>query len=245
MSATRERTFSRVTVRTSTLTSRPSMGFGTLSQDQRKPFFSQFRLDAGHLLLLQLRRQPLRLSADQVEQAVLGRLLRPGALHLAARLRRVATTSFMTHRQPWPARLGPQAQLRVHAVGRIAFRPGRTFCKRHGGCGGRVAGGWQINSTTTIQSGLPFTPSYRDCGTDRDAGPCRPDVVGDVRVNGDQNNWFDTTPIGAPGSPFARPAVGHFGNIGRNTLPGPVTGELMPRCSSISGHGRNAIAVPR
>jgi hypothetical protein len=84
-----------------------------------------------------------------------------------------------------------------------------------------VIGGWQFNSNTTIQSGLPFTPSYRDCGSDRDTGPCRPDLVGDPNTGGDQNNYFNTTPIGSSGSAFGRPAIGTFGNIGRNTLRGP------------------------
>ncbi|HXG65568.1 MAG TPA: hypothetical protein VNO70_10700, partial [Blastocatellia bacterium] len=84
-----------------------------------------------------------------------------------------------------------------------------------------VIGGWQFNSNTTIQSGLPFTPSYRDCGADRDTGPFRPDLIGDPDTGGDQNRWFNVTPIGSPGSAFARPARGTFGNIGRNTLRGP------------------------
>jgi outer membrane receptor protein involved in Fe transport len=84
-----------------------------------------------------------------------------------------------------------------------------------------VLGGWQLNSSTTIQSGLPFTPSYRDCHLERDTGPCRPDLIGEVEITGGRENFFTTTPIGEPGSPYARPAEGTFGNIGRNTLTGP------------------------
>ena len=42
-----------------------------------------------------------------------------------------------------------------------------------------ILGGWQMNNVFTWQSGLPFTPSYRDCNADRDTGWCRPDLVGE------------------------------------------------------------------
>jgi hypothetical protein len=45
--------------------------------------------------------------------------------------------------------------------------------------------------------------------------------VGDVDIFGDQERYFDVTPIGESGSPYARPAIGTFGNIGRNELRGP------------------------
>ncbi|HYP07449.1 MAG TPA: hypothetical protein VER03_14545 [Bryobacteraceae bacterium] len=50
-------------------------------------------------------------------------------------------------------------------------------------------GGWQINGTHSWMSGQPFTPSYRDCNSDRDTGWRRPDIVGNpfamMRVNSD------------------------------------------------------------
>jgi hypothetical protein len=86
----------------------------------------------------------------------------------------------------------------------------------------RWAGGWQVNQTTIIQSGLPFNVTYRDAGQDRDTGPNRPDLVGDPMAGGGtEDHWFNTTPIGASGSAFARPAKGTFGNLPRNYLTGP------------------------
>jgi hypothetical protein len=82
-------------------------------------------------------------------------------------------------------------------------------------------GGWQFNTNTTIQSGLPFNVTYRDAGQDRDTGPNRPDLIGDPEGPKTRDQWFNSTPIGASGSAFGRPARGTFGNLERNALRGP------------------------
>jgi hypothetical protein len=82
-------------------------------------------------------------------------------------------------------------------------------------------GGWQFNASQTFQSGIPFDVSYAGAGGDRDVGPNRPNVSGDIKINGGQDQYFDTTPIGAPNSPYSRPAIGTFGNMKRNSLRGP------------------------
>ena len=82
-------------------------------------------------------------------------------------------------------------------------------------------GGWQVNTNTTIQSGLPFNVTYRDAGQDRDTGPNRPDLIGDPGGPETRDQWFNTTPIGSSGSAFGRPARGTFGNLPRNYLRGP------------------------
>ena len=38
-----------------------------------------------------------------------------------------------------------------------------------------VVGGWQVSNTTNWSSGLPWTPSFGECGNEQDAGVCRPD----------------------------------------------------------------------
>jgi hypothetical protein len=104
----------------------------------------------------------------------------------------------------------------------------------------RLLGGWQVNQSTTIQSGLPFNVTYRDAAADRDTGPNRPDLVGDAMAGGGtRDHWFNTTPIGVAGSAFARPAIGTFGNLPRNALIGPgywrTDASLFKRFSVASG----------
>jgi outer membrane receptor protein involved in Fe transport len=82
-------------------------------------------------------------------------------------------------------------------------------------------GGWSLNQTTILQSGLPFNVTYRNAASDRDAGPNRPDLVGDPDGPKTQDQWFNAAPIGDPNSAFARPAAGTFGNLPRNALRGP------------------------
>lgn len=85
-----------------------------------------------------------------------------------------------------------------------------------------LVAGWQLNAIATIQSGLPFEVAYRDAFLDRDVGPNRPDLIGDPYAGGGtRDRWFNATPIGSPGSAFARPEVGTFGNLPRNALTGP------------------------
>jgi hypothetical protein len=88
--------------------------------------------------------------------------------------------------------------------------------------GNPLLGGWQLNQNTFIQSGLPFSVTYRGAGADRDTGPSRPDLIGDPMAGGgSRERWFNATPIGSSGSAFARPAPGTFGNLPRNSLRGP------------------------
>ncbi len=85
-----------------------------------------------------------------------------------------------------------------------------------------LVGGWQFNTNTIVQSGLPFSVNYRDAGADRDTGGNnRPNLSGDPKGPQTQEQWFNVTPIGATGSPYSRPARGTFGTMKRNSLRGP------------------------
>ena len=85
----------------------------------------------------------------------------------------------------------------------------------------RWLGGWQFNQATIIQSGLPFNVGYNDSGADRDAGPGRPNLIGNPDGPKNRDEWFNAAPIGDPNSAFGRPAAGTFGNLPRNALRGP------------------------
>jgi len=86
-----------------------------------------------------------------------------------------------------------------------------------------LIGGWQFNASGYFASGQHLNVDYRDNGADRDVGPNRPDVIGDITAGGGTKaRWFNATPIGASGSAFGRPAKGTFGNMERGSLIGPA-----------------------
>jgi len=90
-----------------------------------------------------------------------------------------------------------------------------------------VVGGWQLNGTYSWMAGQPFTPSYRDCNSDRDTGWCRPNLIGDYHVSDpNQFGWFATTSVPLTANlqvdgPWQRPQRGQFGTVGRDAIVGP------------------------
>ncbi|HKF59027.1 MAG TPA: hypothetical protein VKJ45_26535, partial [Blastocatellia bacterium] len=98
-------------------------------------------------------------------------------------------------------------------VAELPFGKGRRFLGGVSRLGDYLIGGWQFNSNTTIESGLPFNVSFDSSGIS-DTGPNRPDIVGDPKTGGSIARFFDPTV-------FKKPAVGTFGNLKRNALRGP------------------------
>jgi len=90
--------------------------------------------------------------------------------------------------------------------------------KRYLGGGSRpldlLIGGWQINSNTIVQSGLPYSFCY-DASANIDTGPCRPNVGGDpkARLSGGQYTYDKSV--------FSNPGTGRFGDQERNAMRGP------------------------
>lgn len=100
-----------------------------------------------------------------------------------------------------------------------------------------IVGGFALNGTATYQSGLPFTPTYSECGQDEDIDTggslCRPNHTslgyglgaGKFDPTTHTVRYFNTVaPLSAHGvssGPYSRPAVGTFGDIQRDSLYGP------------------------
>ncbi len=78
----------------------------------------------------------------------------------------------------------------------------------------RLAGGWEVGSIFTVQSGLPFTPSIStdqaNTGTSLRPNRLASGTLSDPTIR----RWFDV-------SAFAAPALYTYGNSGRNILYGP------------------------
>ncbi len=100
----------------------------------------------------------------------------------------------------------------------LPFGKGKRFANR-GGIVNQVAGGWQISSIVTAQSGRPLNmqAGYDVSGTNH-YGEIRLSATGKEPYAATQNSnqWFD--PAG-----FTLSAPGTFGNISRNRMLGPST----------------------
>jgi hypothetical protein len=83
----------------------------------------------------------------------------------------------------------------------------------------RLAADWQVSAIQTLLSGLPSTPqlSYNPSNDGDTRNPVRPSVnpnfTGSI-IEGGPNQYFNP-------NAFIQPLPGTYGNVGRNTLPGP------------------------
>ncbi|HJZ78785.1 MAG TPA: TonB-dependent receptor, partial [Pyrinomonadaceae bacterium] len=115
----------------------------------------------------------------------------------------------------------------LNNVYEFPFGKGRKYLSNVSRLGDLVVGGWQLSGVWFWGSGLPFTPSYNNCGSDVDTGPCRPNLVGDASVkNPSAKQWFAIapTPLNTPGAisgPWQRPQPGTFGTVARDSFFGP------------------------
>ena len=130
----------------------------------------------------------------------------------------------------------------------LPFGRGKKYLGNIGRAADLLIGGWQWNSAITIAGGLPWSPSYQNCGLDRDTGPCRPNLTGSFHTGISKHNgvvtYFtptsatmcDSTAVDSKGKPvcptiitqagpFTDPGLGNFGNIQRNAFTGP--GKFM------------------
>jgi len=135
----------------------------------------------------------------------------------------------------------------LNVVYELPFGKGKSYLGGVGRALNYAVGGWQLSNTTNWSSGLPWTPSISECGAFFDgSGPCRPDKakgsfnlgVGPLDPIHHTRTYFtpvapivnaDSFPVGTDvcslagtsSGPFALPACGTIGNIGKNVYHGP------------------------
>jgi len=206
-------------------------GFGSLNTNERKPFFQKYGWT-----------QQINYFGSDASNTY-------NSLQVVAEKRFTKGYQFLAH-YTWSKALGydsdyyavdPKLNYGLANADRrhvfvlsnlieLPFGKGKVFLGGVKGIVDGVVGGWSLSGVVTWESGLPFSPSYSSCGVDRDTGPCRPDLVGAVHITGNRDGYFTTTdgvplqPNGMPGDtagPWRRPAVGTFGDAGRNSLTGP------------------------
>jgi hypothetical protein len=131
---------------------------------------------------------------------------------------------------------GPDDQSRKHVWGtnivyELPFGKGKTFAVKATRLEDVFIGGWQVTGTTNWSSGLPWTPSFGECGSEQDVGVCRPSKgtssfkVGAGSFDSIMHVVSYFTPVTnittASGGPFADPGVGMLGKYGVFSLRGP------------------------
>ena len=106
-------------------------------------------------------------------------------------------------------------------VWNVPFGKGERMASDASGLKQALIGGWQINGIYLWQRGFPFQVSASDLGGVLDTfGTNRANIVGDIHSGGGTiEQWFNT-------AAFAQPALGEFGNSGRNILRGPGRNNL-------------------
>ena len=100
----------------------------------------------------------------------------------------------------------------------LPFGKGKKFFSGGSRLSNSLVGGFQISSTTTVQSGIPFNIGINSAN---DTGPNRPNVNGEITFGSARDADGQVIYITSPKSTFTAPALGTFGNLKRNALRGP------------------------
>jgi hypothetical protein len=208
-------------------------GYGTLSTNQRKLYYRKFGWS-----------QNLRYFASDASNNYNSLQVKmekrfSGGLNILSHYTWSRNMDFSGTYYPVDAHYsyGPADNNRAHSfliasLWEVPFGHGRKFGSSIAKPLDFIAGGWQVSGSFNWASGLPFTPSYQSCNSDRDSGWCRPDVAGAWQAsNPSQLGWFNTastllTANGQVSGPWQRPQKGVQGNVGRNALWGPHFAQL-------------------
>jgi Carboxypeptidase regulatory-like domain/TonB dependent receptor len=147
---------------------------------------------------------------------------------------------------------GPDDQVRNHVwvanlVYELPFGKGKSFLGSARTTEDMIFGGWQITGTTNVSSGLPWTPSFSNCGQVNDVGLCRPDPNGSFHVApGPFNPYTHQESFFTPIPTLAYPTTTLVAGVDTCTLPRPSgPGFSMPGCGQLGTIGVNSFRGPR
>ena len=123
--------------------------------------------------------------------------------------------------------------LSVNSVYELPVGPGKPFLNS-GGVAGKLLGGWELSGIAAASTGRPINILVDVGPTDRPDGNTRtqrPDLVPGQSIYGNPktiNDWFNI-------NAFAVPAVGTWGNLGRNAARGPGYYEIDTALEKTTG----------
>jgi len=114
----------------------------------------------------------------------------------------------------------------------LPFGRGQQFASSVPGWANGIIGGLALNGNLDWAGGLPYSPSYGECGSDEDNGPCRPNLVHSISQSASSLNavthsatyFVPVAPLATNGQingPYQRPQVEQFGDIPYNGFWGP------------------------
>jgi len=206
-------------------------GFPDVSRDLRRPFFQGpvggFGADFGLTTDLRYLCNCADNNYHSLQAKLTKRFTKGFSLLGTVTLQRIRTHGtdqyFFDRDLEYGAQQWARARLFTLATQiELPFGKGKRFLSDASGALDAIVGGWQFNAAAGVASGQHLNVDYRDNGQDRDTGPNRPNVVGDINEGGgSKDRWFNATAIGSPGSAFSRPAPGTFGDMERGSLIGP------------------------
>ena len=140
----------------------------------------------------------------------------------------------------------------ANVIYELPIGKGKKFMGDAGRVTDLLVGGWQITNTTTYGTGLPWTASLQNCGQVSDAGPCRPNLVGNqglqtgVTKNANGTFWF--TPIATLSQNLPEIKTSAVDLTGMDNQCGaarPTAGSFaLPACGQIGNVGFNTFRGP-
>ncbi len=151
-----------------------------------------------------------------------------------------------------PYSYGPDQDVRNNvwvnnAVYELPFGKGKPFAGNSGRAEDLIIGGWQITGTTNWSSGLPWTPTFSNCGQVNDVGLCRPNKNGSFHTGaGSFDPETHQVPFFTPIPTLAYDASALVPGVDTCTLSRPTgPGFSMPGCGQLGNAGVNSLRGPR